>query len=78
MFAGRDRSVYLRKTFFCLPSRETVTWVLRSHARGALESGREVGSRKEASVSCHVGVNVDDAGLRGEGAIEGGGRESSL
>jgi hypothetical protein len=69
VFATVDRVVYLRQTFFSLPSRDFEVSDLRSHARGALDTGREEGSKEAASVSCHVCSNVDVALFRREGAM---------
>lgn len=64
----RDRVPYLRQISFFFPLPAVLSSGFRSHARGILFRGSDLGSRKAASVSSHVCAN-DDAFLRGDGAM---------
>jgi hypothetical protein len=67
---ARDLKPTLRHIFFSLPSPLFFVSCLRSHPRGILATGRELGSRSAASVSFHVWLkDARVARLRGEGTM---------
>lgn len=67
---ARDLRLTLRQIFLARPSSVFLVSCLRSHPRGILTTGRELGSSKAASVSSHVWLkDARVTRFRGEGTM---------